>query len=109
MSLISGLLSAGNADTTDLTGEWQQHVLVRHAKGIGNGAVLFALMSMLRKESAEASEYNWFERNPVRNDFYSNAQFALGVTTLSFDDGSGNAVWQGLSLNTVLELSLIHI
>jgi hypothetical protein len=105
MSLISGLLSAGNADTTDLTGEWQQHVLVRHAKGIGNGAVLFALMSMLRKESAEASEYNWFERNPVRNDFYSNAQFALGVTTLSFDDGSGNAVWQGLSLNTVLENS----
>lgn len=103
MSLISGLLSVQNADTDDLTGEWQQHVTVRHAKGIGNGAVLFALMSMLRKESAESTEYNWFERDPVRNDFYSNAAFLVGDTTVTFDDGSGTAVWQGLSLNTVLE------
>lgn len=105
MSLISGLLSQANADTTDLTGEWQQHVLVRHAKGIGNGAVLFALMSMLRKESAEASEFNWFERNPVRNDFYSNAGANSLAATLTFDDGAGTAVWQGLSLHTVLENS----
>jgi len=103
MSLISGLLSVQNADTDDLTGEWQQHVTVRHAKGVGNGAVLFALMTMLRKENAESTEFNWFERDPVRNDYFSNAGFLSTDTTLTFDDGDGNAVWQGLSLNTVLE------
>jgi phage terminase large subunit-like protein len=105
MSLISGLLSVQNADTDDLTGEWQQHVTVRHAKGIGSGAVLFALMTMLRKENAESTEYNWFERDPVRQNYYSNAAFTSSVTTLTFDDGSGNNVWQGLSLNTVIENS----
>lgn len=103
MSLISGLLSVQNADTDDLTGEWQQHVTVRHAKGIGNGAVLFALMTMLRKENAESTEYNWFERDPVRQNFYSNAAFASTITTLTWDDGNGNPVWAGLSLNTVME------
>lgn len=105
MSLVSGLLSVQNADTDDLTGEWQQHVTVRHAKGIGSGAVLFALMTMLRKENAEANEYNWFERDPVRQNFYSNATFSAVVTVLTWDDGAGNAVWQGLSLNTVMENS----
>jgi len=103
MSLIHGLLSVQNADTDDLTGEWQQHVTVRHAKGIGNGAILFALMTMLRKENAESTEFNWFERDPVRNDFYSDASALVGATTLTFDDGAAGAVWQGLSLNTILE------
>ncbi len=73
MSLVAGLLSVQNADTDDLTGEWQQHVTIRHAKGIGSGSVLFALMTMLKKENAEATEYNWFERDPVRQNFYSSA------------------------------------
>ena len=103
MSFISGLLSSNKADTDDLTGEWQEEVTVRHAKGIGSGAVLFALMSMLRKEPADAAEFNWFERNPVRRDYYSNAGFNDSVTTLTFDDGAGNAVWAGLALDTVLE------
>lgn len=107
MSLISGLLSVQNADADDLTGEWQQHVTVRHAKGIGNGAVLFALLSMLRKENAEATEYHWFERNPVRNDFYSDNNYSSSVTTIGWNDGptTMGAVWQALSLNTVLENS----
>lgn len=105
MSLISGLLSVQNADTTDLVGEWAQEVTVRHAKGIGNGAVLFALMTMLRKEAAEATEYHWWERDPVRTDFFATAGFASGVTTLTFDDGSGNPVWPALIMNTVLENS----
>lgn len=105
MSIIQGLLSVQNADTDDLVGEWQQHVTVRHAKGIGNGAVLFALLSLLKSENAEATEFNWFERDPVRNDFYSDAGFTSGATTLTFDDAAAGAVWQGLSLNTVLENS----
>jgi len=107
MSLISGLLSVQNADPDDLTGEWQQHVTVRHAKGIGSGAVLFALMTMLRKENAEATEFHWFERNPVRNDYYSDAGYNASVTTLGWNDGGtpANAVWPGLALNTVLENS----
>lgn len=105
MSLISGLLSVQNADPDDLTGEWQQHITVRHAKGIGNGAVLFALMSMLRKENAEATEFHWFERNPVRNDYFSDANYTAAATTLTFDDLAGGVVWPGLTLNTVLENS----
>lgn len=105
MSLIAGLLSAQSADSEDLVGEWAQHVTVRHAKGIGSGAVLFALMSMLKNENAEANEFNWFERDPVRQNFYSNAAFTATVTVLSWDDGAGNPVWQGLSLNTVMENS----
>lgn len=103
MSLVSGLLSVQNADSDDLTGEWQQHVTVRHAKGIGSGSVLFALMTMLKKENAESTEYNWFERDPVRQNYYSNAGFTAAAATLTFDDGVGNAVWQGLALNTVME------
>ena len=107
MSLISGLLSVQNADPDDLTGEWAQHVTVRHAKGIGNGAVLFALMAMLRKENAEATEYHWFERNPVRNDYYSDNSYSSSVTTIGWNDNGTppNAVWPGLALNTVLENS----
>lgn len=103
MSIIAGLLSVQNADTDDLVGEWQQYVTVRHAKGVGNGAVLFSLMTMLAKENAEATEFNWFERDPVRNDFYSNANFSSTATTLTWDDGAGNDVWPGLALNTVME------
>jgi Family of unknown function (DUF5309) len=105
MSLISGLLSVQNADTDDLTGEWQQHVTVRHAKGIGNGAVLFALMTMLRKENAESTEFNWFERDPVRQNFFSDNAYTAVVATIGWNDGNtpANAVWAGLSLNTVLE------
>lgn len=107
MSLISGLLSVQNADPDDLTGEWQQHVTVRHAKGIGNGAVLFALLTMLRKENAEATEFHWFERNPVRNDYYSDNNYSSLVTVIGFNDGQTPAgiVWPGLTLNTVLENS----
>lgn len=107
MSLISGLLSVQNADPDDLTGEWQQHVTVRHAKGIGNGAVLFALLTMLRKENAEATEFHWFERNPVRNDYYADANYSALVTVIGFNDGQTPAgiVWPGLTLNTVLENS----
>ncbi len=105
MSLISGLLSVQNADPDDLTGEWQQHITVRHAKGVGSGAVLFALLTMLRKENAEANEFHWFERNPVRNDYFSDNNYSSSVTTIGFNDGQNppGVVWPGLTLNTVLE------
>lgn len=106
MSLISGLLTVENAQTDDLVGEWQQHVTVRHAKGIGNGAYLFALMSKLRVETADNTEFHWFERDPVINDYYSSADVANpAATTLYFQLEDGGPAWNMLSKNSVLENS----
>ncbi len=68
MSAVSGLLSIASASTTDLVGEFQESILVRNAKGMNAGTTLFGLMSKLKVEEAENTEYNWFERDPVRRE-----------------------------------------
>lgn len=73
MSAVAGLLSIQNASTTDLVGEYQETILVRNAKGYNVGTTLFGLMSRLKVEPAENTEYNWFERDPVRR------QLAVGT------------------------------
>lgn len=84
MANIAGLLSTNNAQTNDLVGEWQQGVLVRNAKGMNTGTTLFGLMSKLKNEPAENTVFNWFEREPTRLNFYSNAGFSASTTTLTF-------------------------
>lgn len=78
MSAIAGLLSQANASQSldakgDLVGEYQRAVLVRNSKGYNVGSTLFGLMSRLKVEPAENTEFNWFERNPVRREIYSTA------------------------------------
>lgn len=103
MANVSGFLSTTTADATDLVGEWQETVLVRNAKGFNTGSTLFGLMSRLKSEPAENVDFHWWERDPVRRVFISNAAFDNAVTVLSWDDGSANSVWQLLTANCILE------
>lgn len=79
MSAISGILGVGNNagaqngldQKADLVGEYQESIFVRNVKGMNAGTTLFGLMSKLKTEPAENSEFNWFERDPVRRELYS--------------------------------------
>ena len=76
MSAIAGLLSQAtipgvptSLDTKgDLVGEYQESILVRNSKGMNAGSTLFGLMSRLKAEPAENTEFNWFERDPVKRE-----------------------------------------
>jgi hypothetical protein len=99
MSAVAGLLSVANSNTSDLVGEYQETILVRNAKGYNVGTTLFGLMSKLKTEEAENSEYNWFERNPVRREIYVNtsdatppaAQDEADTVVLKESTSGGNA------------------
>lgn len=85
MSAVAGLLSQSNASQSldskgDLVGEYQETIFVRNAKGMNAGSTLFGLMSRLKAESAENTEFNWFERDPVRRTLFAEAN-ATAVTT----------------------------
>jgi len=74
-SAIAGLLSTSNANSdldtkADLVGEYQDTILVRNSKGMNAGSTLFGLMSRLKAEPAENTEFNWFERDPVNRQIY---------------------------------------
>jgi hypothetical protein len=74
-SAIAGLLSSSNANSdldtkADLVGEYQDTILVRNSKGMNAGSTLFGLMSRLKAEPAENTEFNWFERDPVNRQLY---------------------------------------
>jgi len=105
MSLIAGILQVSTSDPVDNTGEWQSLVLTRQGRGIGNGSILFALMSKLRKEDALSTEFHWFERDPVRNDFYAAAAALAGATTVTFNDAKTTPTDLSplMALNMVLE------
>lgn len=102
MANIAGLLSTTNAQASDLVGEWQEEILVRNSKGYNVGSTLFGLMSQLKNEPADNTTFNWWERDPVRLNYYSNAAFNSSVTTLTFDDGAAVDVFQLLSQNVIL-------
>lgn len=74
-SAIAGLLSTSNANSdldtkADLVGEYQDTILVRNSKGMNAGSTLFGLMSRLKAEPAENTEFNWFERDPVNRQVF---------------------------------------
>jgi hypothetical protein len=109
MSAVSGLLTTLNAQNTDLVGEWQEEILVRNSKGYNVGSTLFGLMAQLQNEPADNITFNWWERDPVRLNFYSIASAYAATTTLAWDDGTGASpglgdltVYQLLSINTIL-------
>lgn len=103
MSAVSGFLSTQQATSNDLVGEWMDEILVRQGKSANMGATLFGLMSRLPAEEADNITYNWWERDPVRRNFYTNGgNLGSGDTVLTFDDGAGNAVYPLLDVNAVL-------
>lgn len=99
---VAGLLTTANAQNTDLVGEWQEEILVRNSKGYNVGSTLFGLMAQLQNEPADNITYNWWERDPVRLNFYSSGAYYSSATVIAWDDGDGNSVYELLSSNTLL-------
>lgn len=100
MSAVAGILTIASSNTSDLVGEYQETILVRNSKGYNAGTTLFGLMSRLGAEPAENTEFNWFERDPVRREIYVTtanatppaAQYEAGTIVMSETTGGvGNA------------------
>lgn len=92
MSAVSGILSVGNADqTNEWVSEYQDTILVRNAKGMNAGTTLFGLMSRLKNEPSETTEYKWFERDPVKREvFAAAAEASTSEATLTLDDNAAS-------------------
>lgn len=105
MSAIAGLLNSSNANPTDLVGEWLPGVLVRQGKSANFGSVLFGLFNKLKVDVKVAlnGQFNWWERDPVRSNFISDASASATATTLTFDDGNGNPVVALLSAGSLMQ------
>jgi len=86
MSAIATLLELStNTAPNEWVSEYQESILVRNAKGMNNGASLFGLMSRLKNEPAETTEYRWFERDPVTREVFSvGAGTTVTATGLDF-------------------------
>lgn len=115
MSAVAGILSDSNANQAldtkaDLVGEYQEAILVRNSKGMNAGSTLFGLMSRLKAEPAENSEFNWFERDPVKRVLYvttANAtaptsQGQAGTIVLEADQGTADNAWPYLNAGNIL-------
>lgn len=103
MSAVANLLTSTNAQNTDLVGEWLPGILVRQGKSANLNSVLLGLFSKLKVEVALNGSFNWWERDPVRSNFYSDLAATSTITTLQFDDGNGNAVVALLAQGTLLQ------
>ena len=118
MSAIAGLLSIGpgasgtGANTSDLVGEYQDSILVRNSKGMNAGSTLFGLMSKLKAEPAENTEFNWFERDPVKRELLiatagvdaviPTSQGQVKTTQLETSSGAADQTWQYLNVGNIL-------
>lgn len=120
MSAIAGLLSSSNANQAldtkaDLVGEYQDTILVRNSKGMNAGSTLFGLMSKLKAEAAENTEFNWFERDPVNRVVYvgttnatppgsTGAAGTIDVSSVSGTSAGADTAgaWQYLQVGTIL-------
>lgn len=116
MSAIAGLLSSANANQAldtkaDLVGEYQDTILVRNSKGMNAGSTLFGLMAKLKAEPAENTEFNWFERDPVRREIVSNGNDTAPGTSSASDvlvfqeSAAGGSAWQYLAEGHILRNS----
>lgn len=94
MSAVAALLNSSNANATDLVGEWMPGILVKQGRSANFGSVLLGFFSKLKAEVALNGQYNSWERQPVRSNFYSNSTTPTSTTstTLRFDDGGSPAV-----------------
>lgn len=118
MSAVAGLLSSSNGSQSldnkgDLVGEYQDTILVRNSKGMNAGSTLFGLMSRLKAESAENTEFNWFERDPVKRelicvtdddggDSVPGSQGAADTIVVEATEGEADDAWQYLAQGHIL-------
>jgi hypothetical protein len=125
-SAVAGLLATNSGNQVDLSrnadlvGEYQRTILIRNAKGMNVGTTLFGLMSRLKTENAENTEFSWFERDPLRRTLYVKTANPAYVTSdgasstidrgdtsdvivmSTTADGTGTEAWKYLDKGTVL-------
>lgn len=102
MSAVANLLTSQNANPVDLVGEWLSGILVRQGKSANFGSVLLGFFAKLKAEVALNGSYNWWERDPVRSNYYSDTTATSTQTFLTWDDGAGNPVVALLAAGAVL-------
>lgn len=103
MSAVANLLTSANANATDLVGEWMSGILVRQGRSANFGSVLLGFFAKLKAEIALNGSYNWWERDPVRSNFFSSAANAVTTSTLlRFDDNNENPVVALLAAGNIL-------
>lgn len=114
MPAVSGLLSLGGqiglANQDEWVSEFQDTILVRNSRGLNAGTTLFGLMSKLRNEPAETTEYKWFERDPVtREVFVHNTGTAhdAAATTILVDTGTGTGMATSDQVNGIVQIGAI--
>jgi hypothetical protein len=112
MPAVSGLLSLGGqiglANQDEWVSEFQDTILVRNSRGLNAGTTLFGLMSKLRNEPAETTEFKWFERDPVtREIFIDNAgtAYTSSSTSIVVDNGADDQVNGIVQAGTILRTS----
>lgn len=96
MPAVSGLLSLGGqiglANQDEWVSEFQDTILVRNSRGLNAGTTLFGLMSKLRNEPAETTEYKWFERDPVTREIFvdndGGSAYTSATTSIVVDNGA---------------------
>lgn len=102
MSAVANLLTSQNANPTDLVGEWMQGILVRQGKSANFGSVLLGFFAKLKAETALNGTYNWWERDPVRSNFYSTTTATSTQTFLEWYDGVSQPVVALLAAGSIL-------
>jgi hypothetical protein len=102
MSAVANLLTSSNANPVDLVGEWMPGILVRQGKSVNFGSVLLGFFAKLKAERALDGFYNWWERNPVRSNFYSTASATSTQTYLEWQSEGNNPVVSLLAQGSIL-------
>lgn len=102
MSAVANLLTSANANPVDLVGEWLSGILVRQGKSANFGSVLLGFFAKLKAETALNGTFNWWERDPVRSNFYSTTGATSTITTLEWYDGVSQPVVALLAAGSIL-------
>lgn len=112
MPAVSGLLSLGGqigiANQDEWVSEFQDTILVRNSRGLNAGTTLFGLMSKLKNEPAETTEYKWFERDPVTREISvdnAGAAYDSASTSIVVDNGDGAVVTGLVQAGSILRTS----
>lgn len=102
MPAVANLLTSANANPTDLVGEWMPGILVRQGKSANFGSVLLGFFAKLKAERALNGSYNWWEREPVRSNFYSTTTATSTQTYLEWETEGGNPCVALLAAGSIL-------
>ena len=89
MAAILGLRGTGDFTSDERPKNWREKLLYLFPNG---EAPLTAILSMLKSESVNDPEYNWFNKRMPTQRMRLNGQHLAAVTTLTVDSGAKDSV-----------------